>query len=101
MTEKMLLPLFGPHITNLISDCLGLRCHICDDEKGVMLKDAFREWQFWCITCFSRCCEDELLQYSVDAMMLWYYKSFAEVWTDTVMEVREGMTLCEDFDSVC
>ena len=44
----------------LISSFLPMRCVICgESDRPVLIKDGFNTYQFWCISCFVSCLDDD------------------------------------------
>ena len=43
----------------LVLSYVDARCTLCEEEKGVLVKDGGGEWQIWCLTCALQLLPDE------------------------------------------
>ena len=47
----ILLLRFNREIVHYISSFLSVRCALCDDGRGILVKNGYGRWDVWCLKC--------------------------------------------------
>ena len=49
--RDLLLKVLEPDDASIVLSYLLSRCTLCEEGKGVLVKDGGGEWQIWCLKC--------------------------------------------------
>ena len=56
---------------HIIASYLGDRCTLCEEGRGIAVKDAMQKWQLWCLSCVSTFLLDDTWSSPVNAPLPW------------------------------